>query len=88
MQGRDLVSTIQTMVLPEEEVLAIFFTKEDFERKDEQVFSDEEEYLISDEDWKSAVHMIGKELDSIYEQCHEIINDALHRVYLSKENAY
>ena len=87
MQGRDLVSTIQTMVLPEEEVLAIFFTKEDFERKDEQVFSDEEEYLISDEDWKSAVHMIGKELDSIYEQCHEIINDALHRVYLSKENA-
>ena len=87
MQGRDLVSTIQTMVLPEEEVLAIFFTKEDFERKDEQVFSDEEEYLISDEDWKSAVHIIGKELDSIYEQCHEIINDALHRVYLSKENA-
>ena len=87
MQGRDLVSTIQTMVLPEEEVLAIFFTKEDFERKDEQVFSDEEEYLISDEDWKSAVHMIGKELDNIYEQCHEIINDALHRVYLSKENA-
>ena len=87
MQGRDLVSTIQTMVLPEEEVLAIFFKKEDFERKDEQVFSDEEEYLISDEDWRSAVHMIGKELDSIYEQCHEIINDALHRVYLSKENA-
>jgi len=85
MQGRDLVSTIQTMVLPEEEVLAIFFKKEDFERKDEQVFSDEEEYLISDEDWRSAVHMIGKELDSIYEQCHEIINDALHRVYLSKE---
>jgi hypothetical protein len=75
------------MVLPEEEVLAIFFKKEDFERKDEQVFSDEEEYLISDEDWRSAVHMIGKELDSIYEQCHEIINDALHRVYLSKENA-
>jgi len=87
MQGRDLVSTIQTMVLPEEEVLAIFFKKEDFERKDEQVFSDEEEYLISDEDWRSAVHMIGKELDSIYEQCHEIISDALHRVYLSKENA-
>jgi hypothetical protein len=75
------------MVLPEEEVLAIFFKKEDFERKDEQVFSDEEEYLISDEDWRSAVHMIGKELDSIYEQCHEIISDALHRVYLSKENA-
>ena len=87
MQGRDLVTTIQTMVLPEEEVLAIFFKKEDFERKDEQVFSDEEEYLISDEDWRSAVHMIGKELDSIYEQCHEIIGDALHRVYLSKENA-
>jgi|APGre2960657468_1045069.scaffolds.fasta_scaffold05141_12 hypothetical protein len=87
MQGRDLVTTIQTMVLPEEEVLAIFFKKEDFERKDEQVFSDEEEYLISDEDWRSAVHMIGKELDSIYEQCHEIISDALHRVYLSKENA-
>jgi len=87
MQGRDLVSTIQTMVLPEEEVLAIFFKKEDFERKDEQVFSDEEEYLISEEDWRSAVHMIGKELDSIYEQCHEIISDALHRVYLSKENA-
>ena len=87
MQGRDLVSTIQTMVLPEEEVLAIFFKKEDFERKDEQVFSDEEEYLISDEDWRSAVHMIGKELDSIYEQCHEIINDALHRVYFSKEKA-
>jgi hypothetical protein len=75
------------MVLPEEEVLAIFFKKEDFERKDEQVFSDEEEYLISDEDWRSAVHMIGKELDSIYEQCHEIVSDALHRVYLSKENA-
>jgi hypothetical protein len=75
------------MVLPEEEVLAIFFKKEDFERKDEQVFSDEEEYLISDEDWRSAVHMVGKELDSIYEQCHEIINDALHRVYLSKEKA-
>jgi len=87
MQGRDLVSTIQTMVLPEEEVLAIFFKKEDFERKDEQVFSDEEEYLISDEDWRSAVHMVGKELDSIYEQCHEIINDALHRVYFSKEKA-
>ena len=87
MQGRDLVGTIQTMVLPEEEVLAIFFKKEDFERKDEQVFSDEEAYLISDEDWKSAVHMIGKELDSIYEQCHEIISDALHRVYLSKEKA-
>ena len=87
MQGRDLVSTIQTMVLPEEEVLAIFFKKEDFERKDEQVFSDEEEYLISDEDWRSAIHMVGKELDSIYEQCHEIINDALHRVYLSKEKA-
>ena len=30
MQGRDLVSKIQTMVLPDEEVLAIFFKKEDF----------------------------------------------------------
>ena len=86
MQGRDLVSTIQTMVLHEEEVLAIFFKKEDFESP-EPMFNDEEAYLISDEDWKSAVHMIGKELDSIYEQCHEIINDALHRVYLSKEKA-
>ena len=86
MQGRDLVSTIQTMVLPEEEVLAIFFKKEDFEIT-EPMFNDEEAYLISDEDWKSAVRMVGKELDSIYEQCHEIINDALHRVYLSKEKA-
>ena len=86
MQGRDLVSTIQTMVLPDEEVLAIFFKKEDFEIT-EPMFNDEEAYLISDEDWKSAVYMVGKELDSIYEQCHEIINDALHRVYLSKEKA-
>jgi len=86
MQGRDLVSTIQTMVLPEEEVLAIFFKKEDFEIT-EPMFNDEEAYLISDEDWRSAINMIGRELDSIYEQCHEIINDALHRVYLSKEKA-
>jgi len=86
MQGRDLVSTIQTMVLPEEEVLAIFFKKEDFEIT-EPMFNDEEAYLISDEDWRSAINMIGRELDSIYEQCHEIINDALHRVYFSKEKA-
>ena len=86
MQGRDLVSKIQTMVLPDEEVLAIFFKKEDFEIT-EPMFNDEEAYLISDEDWRSAINMIGRELDSIYEQCHEIINDALHRVYLSKEKA-
>ena len=86
MQGRDLVSTIQTMVLPEEEVLAIFFKKEDFEIT-EPMFNDEEAYLISDEDWRSAINMIDTELDSIYEQCHEIISDALHRVYLSKEKA-
>lgn len=86
MQGRDLVSKIQTMVLPDEEVLAIFFKKEDFEIT-EPMFNDEEAYLISDEDWRSAINMIGRELDSIYEQCHEIINDALHRVYFSKEKA-
>ena len=86
MQGRDLVSKIQTMVLPDEEVLAIFFKKEDFEIT-EPMFNDEEVYLISDEDWRSAINMIDTELDSIYEQCHEIINDALHRVYLSKEKA-
>ena len=51
------------------------------------MFNDEEAYLISDEDWRSAINMIGIELDSIYEQCHEIINDALHRVYFSKEKA-
>jgi len=86
MQGRDLVSKIQTMVLPDEEVLAIFFKKEDFEIT-EPMFNDEEAYLISDEDWRSAINMIGRELDSIYEQCHEIINDALHRVYFSREKA-
>ena len=86
MQGRDLVSKIQTMVLPDEEVLSIFFKKEDFETT-EPMFNDEEAYLISDEDWRSAINMIGIELDSIYEQCHEIINDALHRVYFSKEKA-
>ena len=75
MQGRDLVSKIQTMVLHDEEVLAIFFKKEDFEIT-EPMFNDEEAYLISDEDWRSAINMIGRELDSIYEQCHEIINDA------------
>jgi hypothetical protein len=74
------------MVLPDEEVLAIFFKKEDFEIT-EPMFNDEEAYLISDEDWRSAINMIGRELDSIYEQCHEIINDALHRVYFSKEKA-
>lgn len=86
MQGRDLVSKIQTAVLPDEEVLAIFFKKEDFEIT-EPMFNDEEAYLISDEDWRSAINMIGIELDSIHEQCHEIINDALHRVYFSKEKA-
>ena len=86
MQGRDLVSKIQTMVLPDEEVLAIFFKKEDFEIT-EPMFNDEETYLISDEDWRSAINMIDTELDSVYEQCHEIINEALHRVYLSKEKA-
>ena len=86
MQGRELVSKIQTMVLPDEEVLAIFFKKEDFEIT-EPMFNDEEAYLISDEDWRSAINMIGRELDSIYEQCHEIINDALHRVYFSREKA-
>ena len=87
MQGRDLVSTIQTMVLPEEEVLAIFFKKEDFEIT-EPMFNDEEAYLISDEDWANALEAISsKGIDGIWEQLHEIVGEALHRVYLSKEKA-
>ena len=52
------------------------------------MFNDEEAYLISDEDWANALEAISfKGIDGIWEQLHEIVGEALHRVYLSKEKA-
>jgi hypothetical protein len=86
MKSRDFVDKLQKNTVPDQDIFGLFLAKEDFEIT-VPMFNDEEVYLISDEDWRSAINMIGREMDSIYEQCYEIINEALHRVYLSKEKA-
>lgn len=86
MKARDFSNKLQEHTLPDQDIFGLFLTKEDFERP-EPMFESEEPYLISDEDWAKALEAMSfKGMDSIWEQLHEIVEEALHRVYLSKEN--
>ena len=87
MKARDFNDKLQKNTVPDQDIFGLFLTKEDFERP-EPMFNDEEPYLISDEDWANALEAISfKGIDGIWEQLHEIVGEALHRVYLSKEKA-
>lgn len=86
MKARDFSNKLQEHTLPDQDIFGLFLTKEDFERP-EPMFESEEPYLISDEDWAKALEAMSfKGMDVIWEQLHEIVEEALHRVYLSKEN--
>ena len=86
MKARDFSNKLHEHTLPDEDIFGLFLTKEDFERP-EPMFESEEPYLISDEDWAKALEAMSfKGMDGIWEQLHEIVEEALRRVYLSKEN--
>jgi len=87
MKARDFNDKLQKHTLPDQDIFGLFLTKEDFERP-EPMFESEEPYLISDKDWANALEAMSfKGMDGIWEQLHEIVEEALHRVYLSKEKA-
>lgn len=87
MKSRDFVDKLQKHTVPDQDIFGLFLAKEDFENP-EPMFNDEEAYLISDEDWAKALEAMSfKDMDGIWEQLHEIVGEALHRVYLSKEKA-
>jgi hypothetical protein len=87
MKSRDFVDKLQKQTVPDQDIFGLFLVKEDFEIT-VPMFNDEEVYLISDEDWAKALEAISfKGIDGIWEQLHEIVEEALHRVYLSKEKS-
>lgn len=87
MKARDFSNKLQENTVPDENIFGLFLTKADFEQP-EPMFGDEEPYLISDEDWANALEALSfKGIDGIWEQLHEIVSEALHQVYLSKEKA-
>ncbi len=91
MKARDFSNKLQEHTLPDQDIFGLFITKEDFERPEpmfagEELFADEEPYLISDEDWAKALEAMSfKGMDGIWEQLHEIVEEALLQVHNNKE---
>jgi hypothetical protein len=87
MKSRDFVDKIQKHTLPDDHLFGLYLLKGDFEQLEGEMFADEDPYVISDNDWEKALNNIAGEVDSIWEQLYEIVNEAIHRVQSTKEKA-